>query len=285
MSISIIICSREKDISQELYNNISRTVGCDYELIIIDNSSNEYNIFQAYNEGVKRSHGDILCFMHDDILFRTLNWGDIIKDVFHDETIGLVGFAGTHFLSSAPFYWTYSPFISEHNLTNDKGAIIECFQDYYFDESGITDLVAVDGFCYFIRKSLFNTIRYDDITYSGFHAYDMDICMQVQRSEFRVCACNRILIEHFWSESAAATKKGYEIIDHNLNLFVSKFKNDLPIHKGVDGVPESVWERLDGFFKSDYEAKKIRTSKSYRLGRVLLHPFRWLRSINNSCKW
>ena len=203
----------------------------------------------------------------------------VIENVFQDETIGLVGFAGSHFMSSAPFYWTQSPFISEHNLTNDRGVILECFQDYYFNEAGIAELVVVDGFCFFVRSLLFDSIRFDDITYSGFHAYDVDICMQVQNLGYKVCACNKVLIEHCWSESASATKKGYELIDHNLSLFVSKFKEYLPIHKGVEGVPESVWERLNGFFLSDYAARQVRKSKSYRLGRAVLSPFKWLRAF------
>lgn len=280
--ISIIICSRKPTISNDLRQNIAKTIGYgyEYELVIINNSTNSFNIFQAYNEGVRRSKGELLCFMHDDILYKTSEWGKIIEEIFHDDTIGLVGFAGTHFLSSSPFYWTYSPFISEHNLTNDNGEVIECFQDYYFNEFGLADLVAVDGFCFFVRRSLFNTIRFDDKTYSGFHAYDMDICMQIQNIGYRVCACNKVLIEHFWSEKAAATKKGYEIIDYNLNLFTKKFKESLPIHKGVDGIPEIVWERLNSFFQSDYQAKKIRKSKSYLLGKFLLSPFRWIRSRN-----
>lgn len=275
--ISVIICSRKSNISLELNTNIIETIGCEYELVIIDNSHNQYNIFQAYNEGVNRSKGEVLCFMHDDILYRTNDWGKIIEEVFVDKTIGLVGFAGTHFLSSSPFYWTCSPFISEHNLTNDKGVVLKCYKDDYYNGKGIADLVAVDGFCFFIRKELFDFIRFDDITYQGFHAYDMDICMQVLGMGFRVCACNKILIEHFWSESAAATKKGYEIIDQNLNLFVTKFINVLPIHRGVSDIPDYVWQRLDVLFKSAYEAEKVRRSKSYRLGKRLLHPFRCIK--------
>lgn len=274
---SIIICSRKPDITADLKQNIADTIGCDYELVVIDNSNNQYNIFQAYNEGVKRSQGEVLCFMHEDILFRSNNWGNDILDVFDDKTIGLVGFAGTHFLSSSPFYWTNSPFISEHNLTNDKGVVLECFQDEYYNANGIVDLVAVDGFCFFIKKQLFESIRFDDKTYSGFHAYDMDICMQVLMAGYRVCACNKVLIEHFWSESDSRTKKGYEILDNNLTLFANKHKDVLPMHRGVEGVPDYVWERIDGLMKNAYESKRVRKSKAYRLGKFLLMPFKWLK--------
>ena len=70
--ISIIICSMNPDISAELRQNIADTIGCEYELVVIDNSRNQLSIFQAYNRGVQRSKGDILCFMHDDLLMHTI---------------------------------------------------------------------------------------------------------------------------------------------------------------------------------------------------------------------
>lgn len=73
--ISCIICSRTSTISNELMQNISSTIGCEYEIITIDNSTNKHNIFQAYNEGIRRAKGEYLCFMHDDILYHTENWG------------------------------------------------------------------------------------------------------------------------------------------------------------------------------------------------------------------
>lgn len=93
--ISIIICSRKADISRELKDNIAATIGCEYELCVIDNSRNDYNIFTAYNEGVRRAKGDILCFMHEDILFHSEKWGTIVEEFFleHAEA-GLLGVIG-----------------------------------------------------------------------------------------------------------------------------------------------------------------------------------------------
>lgn len=73
--LSLIVCSRTNDISNELKENVSTTIGCDYEWVVINNSQNQYSIFSAYNEGVSRAKGDVLCFMHEDVLFRTNNGG------------------------------------------------------------------------------------------------------------------------------------------------------------------------------------------------------------------
>ncbi|MDR1610676.1 MAG: hypothetical protein LBS08_04115, partial [Candidatus Symbiothrix sp.] len=41
--ISIIICSKNKDISEQLKSNIEATIGVRYELIVIDNSKQDYS--------------------------------------------------------------------------------------------------------------------------------------------------------------------------------------------------------------------------------------------------
>lgn len=51
--LSLIICSRTPRISEELERNIAETIGCEYELVVIDNSKNKYSIFSAYNQGVR----------------------------------------------------------------------------------------------------------------------------------------------------------------------------------------------------------------------------------------
>ena len=140
--VSIIVCSRQGDISENLRDNISQTIGCEYELVIIDNSKGTYSIFSAYNEGVKRAKGEILCFCHEDILFHSENWGTLVKGVFSDDTIGLVGVIGTHFLPSSPMYWWSSPFISQYSINNDKGdAQLNDNREYFHGD--IADVVAV----------------------------------------------------------------------------------------------------------------------------------------------
>ncbi|HJV78820.1 MAG TPA: glycosyltransferase [Paludibacter sp.] len=272
--ISLIICSRHSDISQSLKENIVETIGVESELIVIDNSSNNHSIFSAYNEGVRRAKYPYLCFAHEDILFRTQDWGWNVIKHFEDTTIGLVGMAGTHFLPKVPVYWTHSPFISEHNLTNDNGQVIECFKLDFFKDKDILDVVACDGFCLFIRKELFKTIFFDEKTFTGFHYYDMDICMQVLANNLRVCICNDVLIEHFWSDNY--NKIGLKSFYLNQEVFFNKWKNYLPISRGINDIPSYVLDRLNGVFGDAYDAKKVRKSKAYKIGRFMLAPLKFL---------
>ena len=274
--ISIIVCCKEENVSKEMQDNIASTIGCGYELILIDNSSSKYSIFQAYNEGVKQDKGQTLCFVHDDVLFRTENWGVIVEDLFKDESVGIIGFAGAHFLPSVPMYWSDSPIISEYNLHNDRGCIKKCFQQSYF-KSGIIDAVACDGFCFFIPHYLFTQVLFDEKTYQGFHMYDMDICMQIHAVGKRLILTNRILLEHAWSETLAPYKKGMDLFEKNLSLFYNKWQDEFPLLVGVD-LPSGTLNRMNRLCIRAYDAKVARNSASYKLGRALLSPIKWLQS-------
>ena len=275
--ISIIVCSRIGNISAEIKQNIAETIGCEFELTEIDNSDNRYSIFQAYNEGVGRSKGEILCFMHEDVLFRSQGWGTTIAKHFYDcEEIGLIGFGGTHFLPDTPMYWYSSPFISQHNLNNDQGIVEEHFHEEWFNGEVLIETVAVDGFCFFVRKALFDRIFFDDKTYNGFHMYDMDICMQVIEAGYKVCVCRSVLPEHCWSENKQFSKRGGDLFFYNLELFSEKWHCRLPIHKGLD-LPEEMLDRVNRLCRQSYETKQIRKSKAFKLGKTILSPLGWIK--------
>lgn len=275
---SLIICSRNQDVSSELKQNLALTIGCEYELVVIDNSSNAYSIFQAYNEGTCRAKGDLLCFMHEDVLFRTKGWGRIVESHFaSDNQIGLLGFAGTHFLPDTPMYWYSSPFISQRNLNNDQGVVEEHFHEDWFGETNVIEVVAVDGFCFFAKKNLFDRISFDEKTYKGFHLYDMDICMQVIQYGYKVCVCRDVLAEHTWSESKQFSKQGADLFTDNLECFTKKWQGSLPVNRGLKLSPE-VYERVNMLYRQLYEAKLIRNSKAYHLGKAILLPFSWIKN-------
>lgn len=260
--ISIIICSRQSRVSAGLIQNIAETIGCQYELVIIDNSENRHTIFTAYNEGVSRSNGETLCFMHDDVLFRSKDWGCVITRHFaEDGEIGLIGFAGTHFLPDTPMYWYSSPFLSQRNLNNDHGILEEHFHEGWFGDRNLIEAVAVDGFCFFVRKSLFDKVRFDEKTYSGFHLYDMDLCMQVIDAGFKVCVCRDVLVEHCWSEKLQFSKAGGNLFLHNLALFVNKWQHRLPIWRGLE-LPSEVFERVNGVYQAADRKRKMTLSQA-----------------------
>ena len=100
--ISVITCSR-KELSWDIHQrNVQKTAGAQIQYIRIDNRGNRYNLCSAYNEGVKRAEGEILVFMHEDVFFMEGGWAQKLTEKFSEESLGLIGVAGTQYLSQQP---------------------------------------------------------------------------------------------------------------------------------------------------------------------------------------
>ena len=171
--ISVIICSRAKTISTLLQENIANTIGVDYELIVIDNSRNKYSIFEAYNTGISKSNGEILCFIHDDINLKTQNWGGVLANIFDkNQNIGLIGVAGSKSKTKMPSAWWNCP---------DEDLCINIIQHYSnqkiehwqkgFNENSEQEVVAIDGVFMAARK--LDTVLFNK-NMKGFHNYDLN---------------------------------------------------------------------------------------------------------------
>lgn len=194
--VSIVICSRKKELDPDFVYNISNTIGCDYELVIIDNSNNKHTIFEAYNLGIKRSLGEFIAFIHDDIYFQSTNWGEIIKTIFYkDESIGLLGVAGVKIKTKMPSgHWNcplkYKEIsIIQHISKNDVQK-----WNYGFHNGSESQVVAIDGVFMVIKNN--DTLSFNEAL-KGFHNYDLNISFQCHKIGVKIVVTNQILIEHY----------------------------------------------------------------------------------------
>lgn len=270
--ISIIICSRKPDIPADLRKNIAATVGCEHEIVVIDNLGNKYTIATAYNEGIRKAHGEILCFCHEDILFRSNDWGRIIANWLSDDSIGLIGLEGSHCLLSVPLYWSEMPFSSQYSINTEGSDNIQWNSDH-----NIVDAVALDGFCFFAQKELFSHIAFDE-NYAGFHMYDMDICMQTLSINKRVCVIRDILIQHFYRKDRS--KSGQMIFETGLQQFYKKWNDSLPIYRGMNPLGSFEQKQIEKFLVNNQrelrQYESTLNSKAYKLGKRIMKLVHWL---------
>lgn len=272
--ISIIICSRTASLPQSLVQNISSTIGCDYELIAIDNSHSSRSIAEAYNDGLQQARGSILCFQHDDLTHLSSDWGKELECLFEDPTIGLCGLAGAHFIPASPCYYSQSPYLSVHNIDNDGVSCHQTFLHHYM-QGGIADVVAVDGQLLAMPYSVASKVRFDSQGYPAFHGYDMDISMQVQQLGRRVVVTDRLLCSHRWSDSRWTDPALTEALYRSGLRFCSKWASLLPMVRGIE-LSELEVAQLNELFSRAARADALQRSRAYRLGRRLLLPFRKL---------
>ncbi|WP_445737894.1 glycosyltransferase [Mariniflexile sp.] len=217
--ISIIICSRTKILKPSFLENIKKTIGCDYELIVIDNSQNQYSIFEAYNLGIEKSKTAYLCFLHDDIFFHTTGWGTILINIFKsNKQVGLIGIAGAKVKSNMPSPWWNCKEnqqvinIVQHNNKGKKETTT-----IGFDSQPEQDVVVIDGVFMVLRK---NTGIYFNSNMIGFHNYDLNLSFECAKRGHKAVVTKQILIEHFsqgalnkeWVESTYKLHNVYQSI-------------------------------------------------------------------------
>ena len=242
--ISIINCSRQKDIPQKLYQNIDKTIGVDYEIIVIDNSNNEYSMCSAYNAGVKRARFPYLCFMHEDIIYMTKDWGMRVIDHLSDTNTGIIGNFGGHYIPDFfPAIYVDGPvtgqFIQGQTI---NGRYITNKVDYHkFCEGKSVEVAVVDGMWFCSTKKLFDRVKFDELIFSNFHCYDLDICMQMHAIGKQVKVILDILVEH-------GSPGNMDIKFFNqLHLWYEKWHAYFPLLRGVD--KKSIPERIKSLTK------------------------------------
>lgn len=273
--ISCIICSRQPDLLTNLKENIASTIGCEYELVVIDNSKNEYSIFSAYNEGVRRAQGDVLCFMHEDILYHTKEWGTKVADYFAQyPQAGLIGVAGTHYMPAmSAAQWDCelsSSSMIQGELINGKYITTTHLHDDY--KATPTEVVAVDGLWMCVPRKMFDNVGWDDISFKGFHCYDTDMALQVWNAGFEVHLCWDVLIEH--KSLGSANKDFIEACD----VLYNKWKSILPMTKGISmtereqKICNSMCNCKMLYRISELRYEEVITSHAYRVGKRIIKP-------------
>lgn len=265
--ISIIICSRDEDISQKLKENINTTIGVDYELIIIDSTKSKYTIFQAYNHGANLAKYPILCFMHDDILFHTKGWGKKVYDHFENKDVGIIGVAGSHYMPKMPgAYWSCGVF-SINVVQNTDDWKETNFLNYLNNHKHFIRALTLDGLWFCIPRKVMQEVAFDEFTFKGFHCYDSDICLQIINLNLEARVVFDIEIEHF--------SLGNRDDDWLKNIFLlyKKWKHLLPI----SAFELSEIEKAEAHYQNARELIEISRSNKFGIVNILFVWFLYVR--------
>ena len=227
LMISIIISSAKSAFLQQVSENVAATIGVPFEIIATDNSNGEQGICAVYNKGMLKARYDILCFMHEDILIKTNNWGQVIVSLFkNDPQLGLVGVAGSSYKPLTPSGWggmgvntTYVNIIQ--SFKHKKKESKHIYRNP--NNERISKVACVDGVWMCTTKSVMKEIMFDEITFKGFHGYDLDFSLSVGQ-KYKVAVTFEILLDHFSEGVYDKTWMRESLIFHN------KWHRHLPIN-------------------------------------------------------
>ena len=226
--ISIIICSINQELYEQVSKSIAATIGVEYEIIQIANAVQNYGICKAYNIGATQAKYPFLCFLHEDILIKSTNWGTAILDFFgQHENIGAVGVAGSIYKSAVPSVWAQGLHGTDYvNLIQHYRKTVSMNTETVGEQ--FSEVKTLDGVFLFTKKEVWQAHHFDETTFDKFHCYDLDFCLQVGQQS-KIFVFNNLLIEHF---SSGSLNKDW--VHYSIKL-AEKWKSILP----VGNIPET----------------------------------------------
>lgn len=267
--ISILICSANPILLKQFSENVKQNIGVEYELLFFDNQKIGKGICEVYNILADQSKYEYLCFVHEDVLIRTKDWGKILLDIFLDQNIGLIGIAGAKYKSKYFSGWfTGVKALDCANYTHLGQRGEEKIFLNPDEESDIQKVVCIDGVFMCCRKDIWHRTRFNDQLLKGFHFYDLDFSLRALNLQ-DVIVTYRIDVVHItsggnfgndWCETA--------MLFHNYNnpLLPANIK----INRGVNWETRIVKTTLD-YLKS-YSITLRNRIKWIYLQRLFLKP-------------
>lgn len=195
--ISVIICSRSTSDAQQVALNVAATIGVVHEFIRIDNSQGSYSICEAYNRGAAQAKYALLCFMHEDIRFHTVGWGQLVAGILEEATIGVLGVTGGRRQVAAPAaWWGCGLDLCRENVLNVFPDGQKKMDLRNPEGQSLIDVAVVDGMWMCSRREVWQQHPFDAATFTDFHFYDVDYCTEIYQHGLRVCVTFDVLLEH-----------------------------------------------------------------------------------------
>jgi hypothetical protein len=259
--ISVLICSADNSLLNQVRTNIEQTIGVEHEILFFDNLEKK-GICEVYNSLAARARFSYLCFVHEDIVFQTLNWGQVLANVFAgNREIGVVGVAGSKYKSKCFSGW-YSG-ISDFDCANILHRYSDRDESIYLQpnkENILEEVVCLDGVFICSRKEVWQRSKFNETDLKGFHFYDIDFSVRASRI-CRIAVTYGLDIIH--------TTQGGDFGDNWVNTAIGyhlRFEEMLPVTK-LAGHSDSIEDKISKTW--------LDFLKKYRISRR--NKLRWIR--------
>lgn len=204
-SLSIIIpILGQHDITQLCINKIVEHARGEIEVLIIDNgndftaepvdpSSNIHlkvvhpeegniGVYPAFDYGVKHTKGEIVMFMHNDVILNEPGFDILLRYVFvRDKNLGLVGFVGSDEINEkgGRGWGTTCNFEGKTYTFRGKSWTGNNALVYGSKFDGFTNAVFIDASSMAIRRNTWEKIGFRSDFPIASHSHDRTTCMQV----------------------------------------------------------------------------------------------------------
>ncbi len=266
--ISIIVSSVNPQLQQEFRRNIAETIGDEeYEIIAIENARNPRTLAQVYNEGAQKAKYPYLLFMHEDAGFLSKGWAAGIERKLAEPDCGVIGFAGSKIMYDVPGGWGIDPCWNMMNVVeNGVKFDVRINDGVCFDEA-----VTLDGFGIFVRKEVWEKIRFDEKLITGFHCYDVDfsICTALKYKNY-ICYC----VDVFHNSHGKFDEKW---MCQTMEMYEKKWRHFLPVTSSDIALsPQEIKKNEErAYFRYIRDINRKGVSLAGHLRYFLRYPWTW----------
>jgi GT2 family glycosyltransferase len=168
MSLTIVIST--KKIDETYKKHVRETCGINEVEILMYENPNGVSLTEIYNKGLNESTNNIVVFCHDDIIFNNQNWGKKLINDFNVSGYGILGVAGSTFMSDTGKWWEdFSKMVGIVKHSKDGKTWVSKYSSKFND---VIETCCVDGVFFAVNKNLIKN-KFDE-NVKGFHFYDID---------------------------------------------------------------------------------------------------------------
>ncbi|MFF2481243.1 methyltransferase domain-containing protein [Paenibacillus sp. NPDC058071] len=241
---SIIIVTRNQlALTKQCVESIRRnTAAADYELIVIDNGSddgtdewasaqpiaklvlNGHNAGfpKACNQGLRLSAGRFVMLLNNDTIV-TPGWLDGLKQaLLSDPSVGAVGP-----VTNSASYWTEVPASYGTVEELDQFAVSRKEADSGDLAAGREERIKLVGFCLLLRREAYEAAGPLDERFGIGNYEDDDYSLRLRLLGYKLLLCRNVFIHHYGSASFKAEKERFaDLIENNKKLFAEKWGFD-----------------------------------------------------------
>lgn len=252
--IIVVYSSHLSDEEDQKFNqHIENTIGVKNFEILRYVNHNQYSLPQIYNQALKNYDDDnsIFVFCHNDIKFRTKNWGKILLNKFNKNPHAIIGLAGSTYFNDGVWWKDRTKMYGTVEHTN---GISEWVSEYSDKINNIQDVVVIDGLFIAVDP---NKIKHNfDENYGKFHMYEISFCLKNYLDDVDIGVIDDIRVLH---KSMGETDKEWE---NNRIKLVEEYSDYFPIKL----VPEKLRVLICCQFFKNYTGSEI---SNYELAKGL----------------
>lgn len=191
--VSAIICS----IRPEYFSAIQKKMKAlfarhDFEVIGIHDAK---SLCEGYNRGAALAKGEILIFCHDDIDMAHDDFGErVLRHLTEHDVIGVVGASK---LVNGDWGQAGPPYTHGQIVHRPPGETGNIYLGVGLQKPVVENICALDGVFIATHRYVWESVRFDEESFDGFHLYDIDFSWRAHVEGFRLAVPLDLLLLHF----------------------------------------------------------------------------------------